>query len=59
MAIPKIIDAIRALIQMALTVQKQMKEKKNEDIRKKVENATTPEEKQDALDDAGKRFGSN
>jgi hypothetical protein len=57
LAIPKIIEAIRALFAMWRTSQKESEEKENAEIRKEIENAKTPEEKQNALNRFAKRFG--
>lgn len=58
LAIPKIIDAIMTLFKMVRTIQYDSDVKKNKQIREDVESAKTTEEKQNALNDAGKRFGN-
>ncbi len=57
LALPKIIDAIKALLSHFRSAEKAHNEERNEKIRKDVENAETTEQKQNALNDAAGRFG--
>lgn len=55
--LPAIIKMINDFIAWAQEYQREKKAKENEAIKKEVENAKTPEEKQAAVDHAAARWG--
>lgn len=55
--LPAIIKFIKEILSQIETLKKEHKEKKNEEVRQDAENAKTPEQKQDAVNKAARRFG--
>lgn len=54
--IPMIIDVVKRLYSAYLSWKKAKEEAENESIRRQVENAKTPEERQQALDRLARRL---
>lgn len=57
LAVPKLIDLIKAGIEMYLQYRKNKQEEENEEIRRQIENAQTEVERQAALDRLARRTG--
>jgi sortase (surface protein transpeptidase) len=57
--IPQILGAIKSLLVFINDEKLKANKAKNEQIQKEVESATTPEQKQKAVNDAASKLGSN
>jgi len=56
LAIPKALEVFRAVYKMWLEARKRNQERQNEEVKQEVENATTEEDAQAALDRLSGRF---
>lgn len=57
--LPALIQLVKYLQEQAVEHSERNKQKQNEEIKKEVENAETPEQKQDAVSRAATRWGKS